>query len=359
MSTKLFQGIVHKMGESVNRTIGVIDDTGAIVACSDLSKIGEIHKRAVEELVYGAEMAVLDGYSFKPIGTRAKADLCAFAQGTDELAANTACILAVALENLKSCYDDKYDRTSFIKSIILDSIMPADIYAKAKELHFPDNQSLVAYLIRFSKKPDVIAVEVISSIFSDKAKDYVIGISDTDVALIRMLSNDSQESPEDVAKQIVDTVSSEFYVTASIGIGTVVPGIKELARSYKEAQVALEVGKVFDSEKNISNYSNLGIGRLIYHLPTTLCEMFLAEVMESGAIDSLDRETLLTIQSFFENSLNVSETSRKLFIHRNTLVYRLDKIKKITGLDLREFESAITFKVALMVRKYLASKANN
>ena len=140
-----------------------------------------------------------------------------------------------------------------------------------------------------------------------------------------------------------------------IGIGTIVVGIKDLARSFKEAQVAMEVGKVFDTEKTIVSYDNLGIARLIYQLPTTLCDMFLKEVFKRGSIESLDHETLFTIQRFFENNLNVSETSRKLFVHRNTLVYRLEKIKKITGLDLREFEDAIVFKVALMVKKYLSS----
>ena len=161
---------------------------------------------------------------------------------------------------------------------------------------------------------------------------------------------------EKMARSISDTISTEFYSKVSIGIGTVVENIKDLARAYKEAQVALEVGKVFETEKNIISYENLGIGRLIYQLPTTLCEMFMQEVFKRGSLESLDRETLQTIQSFFENNLNVSETSRKLFVHRNTLVYRLEKIRKLTGLDLREFEHAITFKVALMVKKYLSSK---
>ena len=161
---------------------------------------------------------------------------------------------------------------------------------------------------------------------------------------------------EKLARSIVDTLGSEFYTHASIGIGTVVEGIKELAHSFKEAQVALEVGKVFDTEKTIVSYDNLGIARLIYQLPTTLCEMFLREVFKRGTIASLDQETLFTIQRFFENNLNVSETSRKLFVHRNTLVYRLEKIKRLTGLDLREFDDAIVFKVALMVKKYLTAK---
>ena len=162
---------------------------------------------------------------------------------------------------------------------------------------------------------------------------------------------------EKIATNIADTLSTEFYTKVAIGISTVVDNIKDLAKAYQEAQVALEVGKVFETEKNIISYENLGIGRLIYQLPTTLCEMFLQEVFKKGNnLESLDRETLMTIQCFFENNLNVSETSRKLFVHRNTLVYRLEKIRKLTGLDLREFEHAITFKVALMVRKYLNSK---
>ena len=160
---------------------------------------------------------------------------------------------------------------------------------------------------------------------------------------------------EKLACSIVDTLSSEFYTKAVVGIGTPVIGVKDLAHSFKEAQIALEVGKVFDTDKAIVSYDNLGIARLIYQLPTTLCDTFLKEVFKRGSIESLDYETLFTIQKFFENNLNVSETSRKLFVHRNTLVYRLEKIKKLTGLDLREFDHAIIFKIALMVKKYLTS----
>ena len=165
-----------------------------------------------------------------------------------------------------------------------------------------------------------------------------------------------RRSEGELAAGIAETLNAEFFTKVSIGISSVVDGLKDLARAYKEARISLEVGKVFDTEKNIVSYENLGIGRLIYQLPTTLCEIFLDEVFKRGSLDSLDRETLMTVQSFFENNLNVSETSRKLFVHRNTLVYRLEKIRKLTGLDLREFEHAVTFKVALMVKKYLTSK---
>ncbi|MBO5867476.1 MAG: helix-turn-helix domain-containing protein, partial [Oscillospiraceae bacterium] len=188
-------------------------------------------------------------------------------------------------------------------------------------------------------------------------QDFVISINETDIAIVKQLTNEAgSEELEKIARSIEDLLRNELYVKTVIGIGTVVTHLRELADAYKEAQTAIEVGKVFDTEKSIINYKSLGIGRLIYQLPTTLCEMFLSEVFEMNSIEALDQETLFTINKFFENNLNVSETSRKLFVHRNTLVYRLEKIKKQTGLDLREFDHAIVFKVALMVRKYLSSR---
>ena len=211
-------------------------------------------------------------------------------------------------------------------------------------------------LIKIVNKTDISAYDVIQNLFPDKSKDFIININETDIVLVKEIRQGIESKDLDkLASSIVDTLSSEFYTHCVVGIGTAVTGIKDLARSFKEAQVALEVGKVFDTEKTIISYDNLGIARLIYQLPTTLCEMFLKEVFKRGSIESLDHETLFTIQRFFENNLNVSETSRKLFVHRNTLVYRLEKIKKITGLDLREFEDAIVFKVALMVKKYLSA----
>jgi carbohydrate diacid regulator len=197
--------------------------------------------------------------------------------------------------------------------------------------------------------------------FPDKTKDFIIGLDEKDIVLVREIKHenllhDKTEETEKVAREIVSTASSEFFTKAVVGIGSPAAEIKDLSRSFKDAQLALEVGKVFENEKDVINYKNLGIGRIIYQLPTTLCEVFLDEVFKSGALESLDRESLMTIRNFFENNLNVSETSRKLFVHRNTLVYRLEKIKKLTGLDLREFEHAIVFKVAMMVKNYLSSR---
>ena len=279
-----------------------------------------------------------------------------FVEGEDEQAQRYAALLAVSLSSIKQYYDEKYDRGNFVKNVILDNILPGDIYLKARELRFTSDVSRVVLLIRISSRTDISAFDIVQNLFPDKNKDFVININETDIALIKEIrAGIDSKDLEKLAGSIVDTLSSEFYTHCVVGIGTTVTGIKDLARSFKEAQVALEVGKVFDTERSIVSYDNLGIARLIYQLPTTLCEAFLREVFKQDSIDSLDSETLFTIQRFFENNLNVSETSRGLFVHRNTLVYRLEKIKKLTGLDLRKFDDAIVFKVALMVKKYLSS----
>ena len=354
MSNRLFQGVVHQMREAIDRTIGVIDESMSIIACSDLGRIGEVAEAITTESFTAQEAFVRDGYTYKTFGSRPRSEHILFVEGTDDQAAKFASLLAVSLASIKQYYDEKYDRGNFVKNVILDNILPGDIYLKARELRFNNDVNRVVLLIRISSRTDVSAYDVVQNLFPDKNKDFVININETDIALVKEIrAGIESKDLEKLARSIVDTLSSEFYTQATVGIGTVVEGIKDLARSFKEAQVALEVGKVFDTEKVIVNYDNLGIARLIYQLPTTLCEMFLREVFKKGSIDSLDQETLFTIQRFFENNLNVSETSRKLFVHRNTLVYRLEKIKRLTGLDLREFDDAIVFKVALMVKKYL------
>ena len=357
MSSRLFQGIIHQMKDAVDRTIGVIDDNGIIVACSDLSKVGAAKQGMRDEVAFTTETTMFGGYTYRPVGNGSKPEHFVFVEGEDKEAERLASILSVSLGSIKSLYDDKYDKASFIKNVILDNILPGDIYLKSKELHFGSDVMRVVMLIKFTGKNEILPHQMVQNMFPDKNKDYVISIGENDIVLVKEIKPTSDmKAVEKIAKSIADTFGTEFYTKVSIGIGTAVDSIKDLARSYKDAQVALEVGKVFDTEKNIVSYENLGIGRLIYQLPTTLCEMFLQEVFKKGSLESLDRETLMTIQCFFENNLNVSETSRKLFVHRNTLVYRLEKVRKLTGLDLREFEHAITFKVALMVKKYLTSQ---
>lgn len=354
MSNRLFQGIVHQMKDAIDRTIGVIDETSVVIACSELGKIGEVNESVNSETLSSTAPFVVNGYTYRSFGSNAKYDYAVFVQGTDEYAQKYAQLLSVSFASIKQYYDEKYDRSNFIKNVILDNILPGDIYLKSRELHFNSEVSRVCLLIKIVSKTDVSAYDIVQNLFPDKSKDFVININEVEIALVKEIKPDTESRDlEKLASSISDTLSSEFYTHCVVGIGTTVTGIKDLARSFKEAQSALEVAKVFDTDRTIVSYDNLGIARLIYQLPTTLCEMFLKEVFKRGSIESLDQETLFTIQRFFENNLNVSETSRKLFVHRNTLVYRLEKIKKLTGLDLREFEDAIVFKVALMVKKYL------
>ena len=357
MSNRLFQGIIFQMKDAVNRIIGVIDENGVVIACSELIKIGEVRPGLREEFAFTTDSVVSGGYTYRPLGTNAKTEYAVFVEGDDKLAEKMGMLIAVSLNNIKNLYEEKYDKNALIKNILMDNILPSDIYIKSKELRFNADVDRTVFLIKFHTRSDIVPFDMVQNLFPDKNKDNVISIGENDIVLVKEVkSNVEIRDLEQSAKELADTLATEFYAQVSVGIGTVVDNIKDLARSYKEAVVALEVGKIFDNEKNINSYENLGIGRLIYQLPTTLCDMFLQEVFKKGSLESLDRETLSTIQSFFENNLNVSETSRKLFVHRNTLVYRLEKIRKITGLDLREFEHAITFKVALMVKKYLASK---
>ena len=356
MSNRLFQGIIHQMKDAIDRTIGILDETAAVIACSDLGRIGESTGLNFADITEATSGMAKDGYTYYPFGTGQNIEFAVFVEGEDEQAAKYADLLSISLGAVKQYYDEKYDRSNFIKNIILDNILPGDIYLKARELRFNSDVNRVVLLIRIVSRNDVSVFDVMQNIFPDKSKDFVINISETDIALVKEIRDGIETKDlEKMARSIVDTLSGEFYTHAIVGIGTSVTSIKELARSFKEAQVALEVGKVFDTEKTIVSYDNLGIARLIYQLPTTLCETFLREIFKKGSIESLDQETLFTIQRFFDNNLNVSETSRKLFVHRNTLVYRLEKIKKLTGLDLREFDHAIVFKIALMVKKYLTA----
>ena len=354
MPSRLFLGIVNQMKDVINRTIGVVDESFNIVACSDLTRMGANCEVLSGDAFGNDGTFVENGYTFRLFGGRPQGEFLAFVEGTDELAVKYVELLAISLNSVKQYYDEKYDRGNFIKNVIMDNILPGDIYLKARELHFNSDVSRVVLLVHIHTQSEISAFDVIQNLFPEKQKDFVINISETDIAVVKeMRARVDSKDLEKLAQSIADTLGSEFYTQISVGIGTPVEGIKDLARSFKEAQVALEVGKVFDTEKSIVSYDHLGIARLIYQLPTTLCDMFLREVFKQGSIDSLDQETLFTIQRFFENNLNVSETSRKLFVHRNTLVYRLEKIKRLTGLDLREFDDAIVFKVALMVKKYL------
>jgi carbohydrate diacid regulator len=349
------------MKDAIDRPIGVVDDQGFVIAASELAMIGsrldDFHAYDLEQ----ASGAVsTENRCFCALTTEnAKLDYAAFVEGSDAFSRTVCAVAAVAFNEAKNNFEEKHNKAAFIKNIISDNILPGDVYVRAKELHFVTDEPRIVLLVRQMDNPDVAAVEVIGRLFSDKQKDFVLNINETDVVVVKSLqSPDSVEEVRKAARSVENALREELGIRCVIGVSTNARHLRELADRYKEAQVAIDVGRIFESEKTIIHYENLGLGRIIYQLPTTLCEMFLNEVFKKNPIETLDEDTLETINRFFENNLNVSETSRKLYVHRNTLVYRLEKIKKITGLDLREFDHAIVFKVAMMVKMYLDSLNN-
>ena len=358
MAARLFQSILLEIKNKIPFILGIVDATGNIISCTELRFIGENVEAAEEFFASGMDEGECGGYTFRKLdGYDNGAEYAVFAGQSGENAAIACNITAVAINNSKSLYDEKHDKATFIKKIILDNILPGDIYIKSREMQFQNESKRVVYLIHMEQKQDVAVVEMLHKIFPDRQRDFAITINETEVVLVKELRTNDVKEINKYGKQI-DAGVSEAGIDHVVGIGSVANQLKDIARSFKEAQVAVEIGRVFDENITMMSYENLGIGRLIYQLPTTLCEMFLSEVFKKGSVDSLDEETLFTIQKFFENNLNVSETSRKLFVHRNTLVYRLEKIMKLTGLDLREFDNAIVLKVALMVKQYLRSREN-
>ena len=236
----------------------------------------------------------------------------------------------------------------------LGDVYKRQIYNRAKKLHIETDVKRIVFIIETKTEKDTNALETVRTLFSSKTKDFITAVDEKNIILVKEIKpSETYEDMRKTAKVIVDMLNTEAMSSVNVAYGTIVNEIKEVSRSYKEAKLALDVGKIFYSDRKIIAYSNLGIGRLIYQLPLPLCKMFIKEIFDGKSPDEFDEETLTTINKFFENSLNVSETSRQLYIHRNTLVYRLDKLQKSTGLDLRVFEDAITFKIALMVVKYM------
>ncbi|MCM1570084.1 MAG: helix-turn-helix domain-containing protein [Roseburia sp.] len=262
-------------------------------------------------------------------------------------------IAVCQIQNLVIAYRERFDRNNFFQNLLLDNLLLVDIYNRAKKLHIEASAPRAVYLIEAQEK-DGIVTELLKGMFSNQTGDYITAVDESSMILIKSLEEDvSLEALEKVAKTIVDMMSAEAMMNVTVAYGTVVQELKDVSKSYKEAKMALDVGKIFYAEKNVIAYSTLGIGRLIYQLPVNLCKIFIDEIFGDNVPSDLDEETLNTLNKFFENNLNVSETSRQLFVHRNTLVYRIEKIQKSTGLDLRKFDDALTFKIALMVVNYM------
>ena len=258
------------------------------------------------------------------------------------------------IQNLITAYKERFDRNNFFQNLILDNLLLVDIYNRAKKLHIEIQKPRVVLLLEIPAGKENYAMEFLKSMFSAQSGDYVTAVDENTLIVIKQVeAKDSYAEVVEVAETTVAMMNTEAMINVRVAYGTIVEELKDVSKSYKEAKMALDVGKIFYAEKTVTAYSTLGIGRLIYQLPINLCEMFIEEIFGGKVPEELDEETLTTINTFLENNLNVSETSRQLYVHRNTLLYRLEKLEKYTGLDIRIFDDALTLKIALMVVRYM------
>ena len=258
------------------------------------------------------------------------------------------------IQNLMVAYKEKFDRNSFFQNLILDNLLLVDVYNRAKKLHIEVTVPRVVILVETSSEKDNGAIELLRGMYSHHAGDYVTAVDERNIILIKSLGvNDGYDCVEQIASTVADMMNMEALLSVRVAYGTIIQELRDVSKSYKEATMALDVGKIFYVEKNVNAYNTLGIGRLIYQLPANLCRIFIDEIFRNVNPHDIDEEILTTVNKFFENSLNVSETSRQLFVHRNTLVYRIEKLEKSTGLDVRTFDDALTFKIAMMVVSYM------
>lgn len=359
ISSQVLQTAIDELRAITRIDLCVMDLEGRIVVSTFESE--EIQGHAVKLFAdSAAESQVVQGYHFFKIFDDRNLEYILVSQGSSEDAYMIGKVAVSEIQNLLTAYKERYDKNNFIQNLLLDNLLLVDIYNRAKKLHIEAEARRVVFMIETKYEKDNIALETMKTLFASRTRDFITAVEEKSIILVRELKpEDTYEELEDIAKMIRDMLNSEAMSAVRISYGTIVNEIKQVSKSYKEAKMALDVGKIFYAEKDIVAYSTLGIGRLIYQLPVPLCEMFMHEVFGENMPDTFDDETLMTINKFFENNLNVSETSRQLFVHRNTLVYRLEKLQKSTGLDIRVFEDALTFKIALMVvsyMKYMASQ---
>ena len=328
MANRVFQSVIYQMKDAINRVVGVVDETGAVISCSELNLIGEVREGFMAERLTAGDRFVRDGYTYQQFSSAKHNDYAVFVEGVDETAGQFAAMLSISLQSIKQYHDEKFDKSNFIKNVVLDNILPGDIHAKPRAAlsatgMFPAWCSscvlpaAAIFRLRCGQQP----------VPRTSRRIFVFNISETDTVLVKEIRKAST-APIWKSWLPASWIPCPASITSRLWWASAIYLQREgSGYLFKEAQIAMEVSKVFDTEKQIIRYDNLGIARLIYQLPTTVCEMFLREVFKQGSIESLDQETLFTIQRFFENNLNVSETSRGLFVHRNTLVYRLKRSK--------------------------------
>ncbi|SER41975.1 PucR family transcriptional regulator [Lachnobacterium bovis] len=353
ISNQILQNTIDGLKGITRTDLCVIDVEGKVLAAtfSDAEQFVEPARAFVGS---PADSQVVNGCQFFKVFDDRQLEYILLAYGDNEDVYMIGKIAGFQIQNLLIAYKERFDKDNFIKNLLLDNLLLVDIYNRAKKLHIETEVRRVVYIVETKRDKDGNELEKIRSLFGGKTKDFVTAVDEKNIIIVKELTeNETYEDLNKTANVIIGILKSDEVKEVHISYGTIINEIKEVSRSYKEARMALDVGKIFFEEKDVIGFSQLGIGRLIYQLPIPLCRMFIKEIFGDRSPDDFDEEVLTTINKFFENSLNVSETSRQLYIHRNTLVYRLDKLQKSTGLDLRVFEDAITFKIALMVVKYM------
>lgn len=358
ISNQILQNTIEGLKTITRVDICVMDTEGKTLATT-VGNAEEYESAVLAFVDSPADSQVLAGFQFFKVFDEHQLEYVILARGETDDVYMIGKLAAFQIQNLLVAYKERYDKDNFIKNLLLDNLLLVDIYNRAKKLHIETDVRRVVFIIETKNEKDTNALETVRSLFSGKTKDFITAVDEKNIILVKELKpNETYDDMTRTAKVILDMLNTEAMTKAHVAFGTIINEIKDVSRSYKEAKMALDVGKIFYSGRNVVAYSNLGIGRLIYQLPMPLCKMFIREIFDGKSPDDFDEETLTTINKFFENSLNVSETSRQLYIHRNTLVYRLDKLQKSTNLDLRVFDDAITFKIALMVVKYMKYMEN-
>ena len=358
ISNQILQNTIEGLKTITRVDICVMDTEGKTLATT-VGNAEEYEPAVLAFVDSPADSQVLAGFQFFKVFDEHQLEYVILARGETDDVYMIGKLAAFQIQNLLVAYKERYDKDNFIRNLLLDNLLLVDIYNRAKKLHIETDVRRVVFIIETKNEKDTNALETVRSLFSGKTKDFITAVDEKNIILVKELKpNETYDDMTRTAKVILDMLNTEAMTKAHVAFGTIINEIKDVSRSYKEAKMALDVGKIFYSGRNVVAYSNLGIGRLIYQLPMPLCKMFIREIFDGKSPDDFDEETLTTINKFFENSLNVSETSRQLYIHRNTLVYRLDKLQKSTNLDLRIFDDAITFKIALMVVKYMKYMEN-
>ena len=353
ISNQVLQTTIDGLKNITRIDICVMDTEGKALATT-INNVEEYEDAVMAFVESPADSQVLQGYQFFKVFDDHQLEYVILAKGDSDDVYMVGKLAAFQIQNLLVAYKERYDKDNFIKNLLLDNLLLVDIYNRAKKLHIDTSVNRVVFLIETKNEKDSNALETVKGLFAGKTRDFITQVDEKNIILVKELQeNEGYEDMDKTANVILDMLNTEAMISVHVSYGTIVNEIKDVSRSYKEAKMALDVGKIFYSDQNVIAYSSLGVGRLIDQLPMPLCKMFIGEIFGDKTPDDFDEETIATINKFFENSLNVSETSRQLYIHRNTLVYRLDKLEKSTGLDLRVFDDAITFKIALMVVKYM------